>query len=299
MLGDVSSNNSIKPSTRSQEISSIPEANLLIEGIVTPSVLRTTHNTIETAGSQMRSTRDESQDSLFEETMIVAQGPIEEEQDIQISNQEQEPVDDTELTITSILEINRSISSKNSSIQEVIQTAVETVEEQSTPDPNGFAGESNIQLTSRIEALLSEAMLQESNSNELIIPRDEFTFMNDPDSLEDIVIYEMVVEYQATNINNKRKEDDDVIKIKEEQKDQTIQSHTSQLETFSASQIPIDHEEVVAAQDPFDQPPEEIEDWSTILSRGKQQENWGREGIHEFEFKRKQYMSIQNLNNLA
>ena len=38
---------------------------------------------------------------------------------------------------------------------------------------------------------------------------------------------------------------------------------------------------MVAAQDPFDQPQEEIEDWSTILSRGKQQEKWGREGIHE------------------
>ena len=76
-------------------------------------------------------------------------------------------------------------------------------------------------------------------------------------------------------------EDDDVIEIKQEPRVPDTQDlstggvqheHSSQPETFSTSQIPVDHEEVVAAQDPFDQPQEEIEDWSTILSRGKQQE---------------------------
>ena len=227
MIGDISSSNSTQPSMKSQETSSIPEVNLLIEGIVTPSVVRTTHNTIETAGYQMGSTRNESQKPSLEETTITVQGPIEGEQDIEMFNQEQESVEDTEVTITSILEeINRSISSKNSSIQEVTQAAGETIEEQSTPDPKGLAGENNnqptsriestpdpkglagennIQPTSRIEALLSEAMLQESNSNELIIPRDEFTFISDPDSLEDIVIYEMVVVYQVTSANRGRR----------------------------------------------------------------------------------------------
>ena len=50
------------------------------------------------------------------------------------------------------------------------------------------------------------------------------------------------------------------------------------------SQITVDHEEIVSAQEPtLDQPLEdpEPEDWDTILLRGKQPEGWGRDGIHE------------------
>ena len=101
----------------------------------------------------------------------------------------------------------------------------------------------------------------------------------------------MVVEYQTTSANNTYK-DDDIVEIKQEPQEKnprviiivdpnTQLSQVAHPETLSTSQKPVDHEEVVSAQDPFDQPQDEIEDWSTILSRGRQQEKWGREGIHE------------------
>ena len=63
----------------------------------------------------MESTRDESQDPLLDEQMIVSQTPIELETNTYMIDQEQE----TEIIITAIIEeINRSISSKNSSMHE-------------------------------------------------------------------------------------------------------------------------------------------------------------------------------------
>ena len=64
-------------------------------------------------------------------------------------------------------------------------------------------------------------MLQDSNSNDLIIPRDEFTFISDPDSLEDVVIYDMVVEYQAV-FTIKKTTDDDIVEIKPEPQEQNV-----------------------------------------------------------------------------
>ena len=99
----------------------------------------------------------------------------------------------------------------------------------------------------------------------------------------------MVVEYHATNAINR---DDVVVEIKpkpqESNQVDTSTTHTGMSQqdqnsptlVFTMSQIPIDHEEVVSTQDPYDQPQDE-EDWSTILTRGTRQEKWGREGIHE------------------
>ena len=132
---------------------------------------------------------------------------------------------------------------------------------------------------------MSEAILQESNSDDYLIPREEFTFISDPGSLEDVVIYEMVIEYQA----NRDYKDDDIVEIEREPQEQNRrdaftlpqQNQGSQPEALTTSQIPIDHEEKISAQDPFDQPQDQIEDWLTILTRGRQQQKWRREGIHE------------------
>ena len=74
---------------------------------------------MEAVGIQRDSTRDGSQDPLSEEKPTMARGPNEVEPDIDMTSQDQDPAEDNEITITAILkEKNRSISSKNSSIQE-------------------------------------------------------------------------------------------------------------------------------------------------------------------------------------
>ena len=141
---------------------------------------------------------------------------------------------------------------------------------------------SNNQSTAKINSTTSEATFKESNNNDLIIPREEFTLIDDPDSLEDIVIYDIVIEYQATvTIRN-----DDIIEIKPEPQERAAKeaAESSSQTEKTMSQIIVDHEEIVSAQEPvFDQPTEdpEPEDWVTILLRGKQPEGWGRDGIHE------------------
>ena len=69
---------------------------------------------------------------------------------------------------------------------------------------------------------MNEAMLQERNSNDYLIPRDEFTFISDPDSLEDVVIYEMVKEYQA----NRDDKDDDIVEIKQYHDETRLHYHS-------------------------------------------------------------------------
>ena len=167
----------------------------------------------------MESTRDESKDPLLGELVIVTQTTIEQDTNEETIDQEQEPVEETEITITAIIEeINRPISSKNSSLHEETQ-AVNTMEEgeaaetneqnsemtdQSTrkESQNSLLGEKpNDQIKSRVEtqsdqpsknfeSMMDEAMLQDSSSNDLIMPREEFTLIDDPYSLEEIVIYD-------------------------------------------------------------------------------------------------------------
>ena len=55
--------------------------------------------------------------------------------------------------------------------------------------------------STQVEAITKENTLQDSNSSEWFIPRDEFELIEDPNSLEEIVIYDVVlyhvVEYQG------------------------------------------------------------------------------------------------------
>ena len=130
-----------------------------------------------------------------------------------------------------------------------------------------------------VKSMMYEAMLQGSNSNDLIIPRDEFTFNSDPDFPEDVVIYGMVVEYQA--VFTVKKADDELVEIKPEPQERSVNSmieSSSQFEPtiITASQITVDNEEIISAQEPtLEQPLEEAEDWTTILIRRKQSEGWG------------------------
>ena len=80
------------------------------------------------------------------------------------------------------------------------------------------------QPANNVKSMLDEAMLQDNISNDLIIPREEFTLIDDPDSLEEIVIYDMVVEYQAT-VTIKKNIDDDIIDIKAEPQEHLSLSH--------------------------------------------------------------------------
>ena len=98
----------------------------------------------------------------------------------------------------------------------------------------------------------------------------------------------MVVEYQAASTNNQIG-DNGIIEIKHEPQERDPrniiisylniiqQIQAEQPEFLTTSQIPVSHEEVVSAQELFEQPQEELEDWPTILTRGRQQEKWGRE----------------------
>ena len=301
-LGDISSSTITQPRTMSQEENiAIPETNQHSETIQT-----TSRNS-----SQMESTRDESQDPLLGELVIITQTNIDEE----TINQEQEPVEETKITITAIIEeINRSMSSKNSSLHEETR-AVNTMEENKAAETNeqnsemidqstreelqhSLLGETSnhqakprveTQPSKNIESMMDEAMLQTSSSNDLITPREEFTLIDDPDSLEEIVIYDMIVEHQAPSIVTINKNiDDDVIEIKAEPQENNSEDaikqsiSRSQAEIMTDSQIIVDHEEITSTQEPIlDQPPEEPEDWEAILLRSKIPEGCGRHGIHE------------------
>ena len=51
--------------------------------------------------------------------------------------------------------------------------------------------------TTQVKATTTANTAQDDNSNELLIPREEFELIDDPNSLEEIVIYIVVVEYQG------------------------------------------------------------------------------------------------------
>ena len=96
----------------SQEIIDFPEENQLRKDITIINEAGATKNDTNASGSQMGSTRDESQDPLLGEQMIMPQTPIELETNVDMIDQEQVPVEETKITITAIIkEINRSRSS--------------------------------------------------------------------------------------------------------------------------------------------------------------------------------------------
>ena len=100
---------------------------------------------------------------------------------------------------------------------------------------------------------------RDNNSDEGLIPREEFEIMDDPNSLEDIVIYDVVVEYQGI-VTSTTHTEEDIIEIKLEPTEknksvimlrdssQTLIPNSDVLEFTTMSQVVIAHEEEVLAQ---------------------------------------------------
>ena len=136
------------------------------------------------------------------------------------------------------------------------------------------------------EVTTSNAALQNTNSSELVIPREEFTLIEDHESLEEIVIYDMVVEYQGIVHY-----DGDIIEIKEgvtersPSKDivedipqsQTVKSNsiTDILELTTMSRVIISHEEEVLAQSCGETSDEDLDECTKILNNKADDEQWG------------------------
>ena len=76
-IWDVSNSTATQSSMISQEIIEFPEENQLREDTIIINEAEATKNDTNTVGSQMGSIRDESQDSLPGEQMIMPQTPIE------------------------------------------------------------------------------------------------------------------------------------------------------------------------------------------------------------------------------
>ena len=164
-----------------------------------------------------------------------------------VNHLEREPAEETGITITAIIEvINRSMSSKNSSMHEDTQVVLEENRESSGQNnpkesSNSLTREQSTTETGptaknppkeNIDSILSVVIPQESIINDLIISREEFTLIEDPDSLEEIVIYDMVIEYQAT-IDINKNIDDDITEIKAEPQENNSEDTAKQLISLS------------------------------------------------------------------
>ena len=133
---------------------------------------------------------------------------------------------------------------------------------------------------------------RDNNSDEGLIPREEFEIMDDPNSLEDIVIYDVVVEYQGI-VTSTTHTEEDIIEIKLEPTEknksvimlrdssQTLIPNSDVLEFTTMSQVVIAHEEEVLAQSFGEPSDEELEQWTKILNNRADDEQWGRDGVHE------------------
>ena len=235
--------------------------------------------------------REESQDSMAEIKKIIST-PIDvndANSDVDMSQQEQE-TNEHEVTITAILEeINKSSSSKSknsvreeqsneSGLNNMQSSEVEfegnlvnneqSIRDESFPSMLGEMSPeppSNTPTNQQVEVTTMGAALQNINSSELLIPREEFTLIDDHDSLGKIVIYDIVVKYQAII-----QYDADIIEVKAEPNErnpsENILGNTSQnlifesnndvLEPTTMSQVVISHVEEVLAKS-FGEPSDE------------------------------------------
>ena len=117
-------------------------------------------------------------------------------------------------------------------------------------------------------ALMGPSLTQ--NSNKGLIPREEFELIDDPNSIEEITIYDVVVEYQGI-MTSKTQMEEEVIEIEtepsintKEDSSQILKPSSDVLESTTMSQILIAHEEEVLTQS-FDEPSdEELEEWTKI-----------------------------------
>ena len=200
----------------------------------------------ETESTGEANTREESQDSMAEIRKILATPivVIECNPDIDMSQQE---TSEREVTITEIIEeINKSSSSKsNNSTQEELENKLvinEDTLEQSTRDEfqSSLLGEAltNQQQTITTQETTTTApnLVQNIKSSELLIPREEFELIDDPNSLEEIVIYDVVVEYQGIMTSTTHMEED-IVEIKME----PTETNTSVIMLADPSRTPRDH----------------------------------------------------------
>ena len=219
--------------------------------------------------------REESQDAIAEIRQIMSTPIIVNGSPSDIEMNQQDPdAEKNEVTITAIIEeLIKSMSSKgNNSTKEEPQgdSKVETFSsnhnnvstqgsegeienhlvingdtlEQSIRDElqDSLLGEAPMNQQpkdiTQVDAITTTNTLQYSNSSEWLIPRDKFERMDDPESLEDILIYDVVVEYQ------------DIIEVKAEPRDivegnqsKSLKLDTSrdELKPTTMSQVMISH----------------------------------------------------------
>ena len=293
IIGDILISNTPQSQTISQSTVSDQEEALSRENATNTSTVVApvlVVDTVTTATTIIESTRGESQSSLLGGKSH-------------------------EVTIASILEeINKSSSSKsNNSIREEhtnepglnktqsCEVELEgnlVINEQSTHDESqgSLLGEmspeppSDTPTNQQEEVTTTSAAWQNINSSELLIPREEFTLIEDHESLEEIVIYDMVVEYQSI-----KQYDGDTIETKEELKEKgtseivpgnvtrtpTAETNIETLESTTMSQVVIAREEEVLAQSFGEPSNEEIEEWTKILNNKADDEQLGRDDVHE------------------
>ena len=142
------------------------------------------------------------------------------------------------------------------------------------------------------EGITIVAILQDRNSNDLLIPKDEFALLNDPDSLGEIIIYDMAVEYQGIITSTIRAEED-VIEIKVEQIEQdpmniVLENPTNNPVSNKSNDEPepttlcqVLLSQVVAMQDFGIPSDEELEEWAEVSKTRTIDEPWGRDSVHE------------------
>ena len=222
--------------------------------------------------------REDSQDSMAELRRIIST-PIEvnEVQEEIDMYQHEKDTGEQEITITEILEeINKSSSTKsdnsiledqsnksrnnNTQHYEVESEINLVVDEQSTRDESqdSLLGEiitdppSDTPTNQQEEVTTIGAAVQNINSSKPLIPMEEFTLIEDQDSLEEIVIYDMVVEYQGV-----AQYDEDMSGIRQK----AYEKRTSEIILVNASQNP----RVESKEDGL-----EADD-----------EQWGRDSVHE------------------
>ena len=104
------------------------------------------------------------------------------------------------------------------------------------------------------------------------------------------MIYDLMVEYQGIV-----QYDGDIIEIKEGVTDrnpskdivedipqsQTFKSDSDIFESTNMSQGIISHEEEVLAQSCGEPSDEDLDEWTKILNNKADEEQWGRDGVHE------------------
>ena len=117
------------------------------------------------------------------------------------------------------------------------------------------------------------AALQNINSGKQLIPSEEFTLIEDQDSLEEIMIYDMVVEYQGIVQYD---EDMSEIRLRADDKSTSeiilgnvsqnprVESKEDIFESTTLSHMVVSHEEEILAQSFGEPSDEELDEWTKV-----------------------------------